>query len=267
MPIPFRNFRKSKPRFMARKHKFPLCIISHFKHHNPAYLLHKNRKNNRKTHKTKHESKINRQAPPVLKPPLPIPHTKTKQTNTTFNISEHENSISQPYMTVFQTKIPPFRTPIYRFPIPVHHFPTMISRISQSIPPFSSPFYSKSASYIDISHLPKPPNRHSNRRKQCQKSPYPRSKAMKTTLKTAKYVAEMAKWWCGDGGWDLRFRLKFIVLRRLRGAFRAFPILISRISQSIPPFSPPFYSKSTPYINISHLPKPPNPHSNRRKQC
>ena len=63
------------------------------------------------------------------------------------------------------------------------------------------------------------------------------------------------------------FRLKFIVLRRLRGAFRAFPTLISRISQSIPPFSPPFYSKSAPYINISHLPKPPYRHSNRRKQC
>ena len=64
----------------------------------------------------------------------------------------------------------------------------------------------------------------------------------------------------------VRFRLKFIVLRRLRGAFRAFPILISRISQSIPPFSPPFYSKSTPYINISHLSKPPYRHSNRRKK-
>ena len=62
-------------------------------------------------------------------------------------------------------------------------------------------------------------------------------------------------------------RLKFIVLRRLRGAFRAFPTLISRISQSIPPFSPQFYSKSTSYINISHLPKPPYRHSNRRKQC
>ena len=35
---------------------------------------------------------------------------------------------------------------------------------------------------------------------------------------------------CGDGGWDLRFRLKFIVLRRLRGAFLAFPTMISRIS-------------------------------------
>ena len=65
----------------------------------------------------------------------------------------------------------------------------------------------------------------------------------------------------------VQFRLKFIVLRRLRGAFRAFPILISRISQSIPPFSPPFYSKSASYINISHLPKPPYRHSNRRKQC
>ena len=100
--------------------------------------------------------------------------------------------------------------------------------------------------------------------------------------------AEMAKLWCICGVYMLDFlhfclqdgemvvrlrrlvvwlRLKFIVLRRLRGAFRAFSILISRISQSIPPFSPPFYSKSTHYINISHLPKPPNPHSNRRKQC
>ena len=51
------------------------------------------------------------------------------------------------------------------------------------------------------------------------------------------------------------------------GAFRAFPILISRILQSIPPFSPPFYSKSTHYINIFHLPKPPYRHSNMRKQC
>ena len=100
--------------------------------------------------------------------------------------------------------------------------------------------------------------------------------------------AKMAKWWCIFGVYMLDFlhfccqcgemvvrlrrlvvwfRLKFIVLRRLRGAFRAFPTLISRISQSIPPFSSPFYSKSTPYINISHLSKPPNPNSNRRKQC
>ena len=82
-----------------------------------------------------------------------------------------------------------------------------------------------------------------------------------------KCGAKTAKALCENGGLDLRFRLKFIVLRRLRGAFRAFPILISRISKSIPPFSPPFYSKSTPYINISNLSKPPNPHSNRRKQC
>ena len=80
-------------------------------------------------------------------------------------------------------------------------------------------------------------------------------------------VSKVAKLLCGDGGWDLQFRLKFIVLRRLRSAFRAFPTMISRISQSIPPFSPPFYSKSTPYINISHLSKPPYRHSNRRKQC
>ena len=100
--------------------------------------------------------------------------------------------------------------------------------------------------------------------------------------------AEMAKLWCicgvymidflhfGLQGGEMvvrlrrlvvRFRLKFIVLRRLRGAFRAFPTMISRISQSIPPFSPPFYSKSASYIDISHLPKPPNPHSDRRKQC
>ena len=100
--------------------------------------------------------------------------------------------------------------------------------------------------------------------------------------------AKTAKWWCICGVYMLDFlhfccqggemvvrwrrlvvwlRLKFIVLRRLRGAFRAFPTMISRISQSIPPFSSPFYSKSTPYINISHLPKPPYRHSNRRKQC
>ena len=106
--------------------------------------------------------------------------------------------------------------------------------------------------------------------------------------KRQKCGTEMAKLWyifgvymlyflyfgcqCGEMVVRLRrlvvwFRLKFIVLRRLRGAFRAFPILISRISQSIPPFSPPFYSKSTPYINISNLPKPPYRHSNRRKQC
>ena len=163
MPIPFRNFRKSKPSFMARKCKLPLRIISHFKHHNPAYLLHKNRKKNRKTHKTKPESKINRPAPQFSNLHFPIPHTKTKQTNTTFNISKHKNSISQPYMTVFKTKIPPFRTPIYQFPLPVHNFPTLISRISQSIPPFSHPFYSKSTHYINISHLPKPPNPHSKR--------------------------------------------------------------------------------------------------------
>ena len=125
MPIPFRNFRKPKPRFMARKCKLPHHLISHFEHHNPAYLLHKSRENNRKTHKTKPESKINRPAPPFSNLHFPIPHTKTNQTNTTFNISEHENSISQPYMTVFKTKIPPFRTPIYQFP------PTR--------PPFSNP--------------------------------------------------------------------------------------------------------------------------------
>ena len=75
---------------------------------------------------------------------------------------------------------------------------------------------------------------------------------------------EMAKIWCGNGGCDLRFRLKFIVLRRLGCSFRAFPTLISRISQNIPPFSHPFYSKSASYINISHLPKPQNPHSKRQ---
>ncbi len=85
--------------------------------------------------------------------------------------------------------------------------------------------------------------------------------------KWRKYGAKTAKWWCGNGGLDLQFRLKFIVLRRLRGAFLAFPTMISRISQSIPPFSLPFCSKSASYINISHLPKPPNLHSNRRKQC
>ena len=103
-----------------------------------------------------------------------------------------------------------------------------------------------------------------------------------------KYGAKMAKWWCICCVYMLGFlhfccqgsemvvrlqllvvwfRLKFIVLRLLRCAFLAFPILISQISQSIPPFSPTFYSKSTPYINISHLSKPPNPYSNRRKQC
>ena len=81
------------------------------------------------------------------------------------------------------------------------------------------------------------------------------------------YMLDFLHFCCQGGEMVVRFRLKFIVLRRLRGAFLAFPTLISRISQSIPPFSPPFYSKSTPYINISHLPKPPYRHSNRRKQC
>ena len=40
--------------------------------------------------------------------------------------------------------------------------------------------------------------------------------------KTAKCGAEMAKMLCGDGGWDLRFRLKFIVLRRLVVRFGRF---------------------------------------------
>ena len=86
--------------------------------------------------------------------------------------------------------------------------------------------------------------------------------------------AEMAKLRCIFGVYMLDF-LHFccqggemvVLKRRLRGAFLAFPTLISRISQSIPPFSPPFYGKSASYINISHLPKPPYRNSNRRKQC
>ena len=81
------------------------------------------------------------------------------------------------------------------------------------------------------------------------------------------YMLDFLYFGCQGGEMVVRFRLKFIVLRRLRGAFRAFPTMISRISQSIPQFSPPFYSKSTHYINIFHLPKPPYRHSNRRKQC
>ena len=88
------------------------------------------------------------------------------------------------------------------------------------------------------------------------------------------YMLDFLHFGCQGGEMVVRLRrlvvwlrLKFIVLRRLRSAFRAFPTMISRISQSIPPFSPPFYSKSTPYINISHLSKPPYRNSNRRKQC
>ena len=92
--------------------------------------------------------------------------------------------------------------------------------------------------------------------------------------KRQKCGAEMAKMWCICGVYMLDF-LHFccqggeMVVRLLRLVVRfwRFPTMISRISQSIPPFSHPFYSKSASYINIFHLPKPPNPHSNRRKQC
>ena len=44
--------------------------------------------------------------------------------------------------------------------------------------------------------------------------------AVKMWCGNGKIRCENGKIRCGNGGWDLRFRLKFIVLRRLRGAFR-----------------------------------------------
>ena len=45
--------------------------------------------------------------------------------------------------------------------------------------------------------------------------------------KRRKYCTEMAKWWCGDGGCDLWFRLKFIMLRQLLCSLSAFSTIKS----------------------------------------
>ena len=226
----------------------------------------------------------------------PLPHTVTQFSWCDYLCFRYE-------FPVLRTRIQGFTHSIHHFQTKFHHFSHTIPQLHDAIPSFSNQNFGKSTHKSTVPQLGyaafKPRLLDFTcffRRLQGLFAAVLRKIAMKArwncgclaTYTSGFYVlfrwlqglfavkmwCKNGKIWCGNGKIVVYLRrvhswFPVFLLPRWRngGAFRAFPILISRISQSIPPFSPPFYSKSASYINISHLPKPPYRNSNRRKQC